>query len=89
MTYAIVCEADRAQSQYGDFASTHEALGVLQEEFDELRDAIRSNDLAAVAHEAMQVSAVAMRLYQLCQRALAGDAAAFKERSGATAPKTT
>lgn len=55
-------EARRADTRYGPFTSTHEALGVLTEEVDELRDAIRANDLEAVAREALQVAAVAIRL---------------------------
>lgn len=52
----------RAQSRYGDFASTHEALGVACEEWDELRDAIRANALGAVEHECMDLAAVLIRL---------------------------
>ena len=70
-------------AMHGGFNSTHEALGVLTEEFDELKAAIHANALASVSHEAMQVSAVALRLYELCERAMAGKADAFKARSGA------
>lgn len=80
--YLIIEEADRAQSRYGDFTSTHEALGVLVEEVRELEAAIRANDIASVSREAMQVSAVAMRLHEICERASSGKAAAFKSRSG-------
>jgi hypothetical protein len=51
-----------AQARYGPFASTHEALGVAVEEWDEFRDAIRSNDLAAVQHECLDLAAVLIRL---------------------------
>ncbi len=51
-----------AQASYGDFASTHEALGVASEEWDELRDAIRSNDMDAVLHECLDLAAVLIRL---------------------------
>lgn len=75
---AIKDEAFRAQERYGYFASTHEALGVLAEEWDELRDAIRANDLAAIEREAIQVAAVAARLAEHCRaRQLP-----FVERSG-------
>lgn len=77
-------EAQRAQERYGDFTSTHEALGVLTEEMDELKEAIRLNALASVSLEAMQVAAVAARLFVLAERALAGDAPEFATRSGAT-----
>ena len=54
-----VCKAD---AKYGPFKSTHEGLGVLTEEFDELKLAIHDNDLVEVRKEAIQVAAVAMRL---------------------------
>lgn len=73
--YAIGQEAARADERYGPFTSTHEALGVLTEECDELREAIRANDLEAVEHEATQVAAVAMRLKRACHLA------AFRARS--------
>ena len=56
-------EAETAQDRYGDFASTHEALGVLLEEVEELRDAIRANAGTDAEKESMQVAAVAYRLY--------------------------
>lgn len=59
----ILDEAETAQDRYGDFASTHEALGVLLEEVEELRDAIRDNHADDATKEAMQVAAVAYRLY--------------------------
>ena len=58
----ILAEALRAQERYGPMRSTHEALGVLLEEFIELQDAIRANDLPQVRKEAIQLSAVALRL---------------------------
>jgi len=51
-----------AREKYGDFASTHEALGVAIEEWDELRDAIRSNDMANIASECLDLAAVLIRL---------------------------
>lgn len=53
---------NRSAARYGDFASTHEALGVAMEEWDELREAIRSNNLEAVQHECMDLAAVLVRL---------------------------
>jgi len=41
----IVEHVDKAHFRYGDYASTHEALGVLVEEMNELMDAIRANAL--------------------------------------------
>jgi NTP pyrophosphatase (non-canonical NTP hydrolase) len=52
----------RAEARYGAFASTHEALGVALEEWDELRAAIRSNALASVEQECLDLAAVLMRL---------------------------
>lgn len=66
---AVEAEAARAQERYGDFSSTHEALGVLSEEWDELRAAIHANDLDAVQREAVQVAAVAYRLATACNLA--------------------
>ena len=62
----IAQEAAGAHEKYGRFKSTHEALGVLVEEFDELKAAIHANDIDAVLAESMQVSAVAMRLAECC-----------------------
>lgn len=58
----IFYEADRADSKYGPFTSSHEGLGVLAEEYTELIEAIRSNDVDRIQAEAIQVSAVALRL---------------------------
>jgi len=55
---------DKAQARYGDFASVHEALGVAMEEFDELRNAIHENNLPWVAHEAIDLAAVLLRLVE-------------------------
>ena len=74
-------EAERAHGLHGAFNSTHEALGVLEEERDELRAAIHANKLAAIQREAIQVAAVALRLAAICQRAIDGEAEAFKNRS--------
>ena len=63
-------EAAQAQDKYGDFTSSHEGLGVLIEEFDELKSAIHANDLAAIEIEAIQVSAVALRIALSCWSSL-------------------
>ena len=52
----------RARSRYGFFASTHEALGVAMEEWDELKDSIRENALYSVEHEALDLAAVLINL---------------------------
>ena len=41
---------DAAHIRYGGFASTHEALGVALEEWNELVQAIQSNDMQSVSH---------------------------------------
>lgn len=61
---AIWDEATKADARYGVFRSTHEGLGVLVEEFDELRAAIHENDLDTVQVEALQIAAVALRLVE-------------------------
>lgn len=53
---------ERAAARYGNFASTHEALGVACEEWDELREAIRSNSLGSVYIECLDLAAVLVRL---------------------------
>jgi len=71
----VCAEIERAQERYGDFASTHEALGVLTEEYYELVEAIRGNRLDRIQREAVQVAAVALRLAEAC------DKGAFAARS--------
>ena len=52
-----------ADERYGPFKSTHEALGVAIEEWDELRAAVHANDLDAIRHEALDLAACLIRLY--------------------------
>ncbi len=59
---AIVEEAVIANAKYGSPKSTQESLGVLLEEFDELKAAIHANHASNIAYEAIQVAAVAYRL---------------------------
>lgn len=80
MDEALMCvlrDAEAADRKYGGMTSTAEGLGVLVEEFDELRQAIRENSLESVFDEAVQVSAVALRIARSCRHD-----AAFCERSG-------
>ena len=49
---------------FGDFASTHEALGVAVEEWREFKDAIRSNDQFEVQQECLDLVVVLLRLYE-------------------------
>jgi len=53
---------DRAFQRYGNFASTHEALGVALEEWNELQLAIHDNDLTQTQHECIDLAAVLIRL---------------------------
>lgn len=60
-------EARKAQAAYGDYASMHEAYGVMAEEFAELLDAVRLRQSdpmrgPSIEQEAIQVAAVAMRM---------------------------
>ena len=69
----VVQEAEQAQYQYGDFASHHEAYGVLAEEVDELFDAIRLKQsdptrAPSIDREAIQIAAVALRLAEQARR---------------------
>ena len=63
----VVGRMEKAHSRYGDFASTHEALGVASEEWDEFRAAIHDNDLPQVAHECFDLAAVLIRLARTLQ----------------------
>ena len=62
----IEASIDRSELRYGQLASTHEALGVAIEEWDELRDAVRANDLQQVKAECIDLAAVLVRLAMSC-----------------------
>lgn len=62
LIYEVEERISAAGKRYGAFASTHEALGVACEEWDELRDAIRANALASVEQECLDLAAVLIRL---------------------------
>jgi NTP pyrophosphatase (non-canonical NTP hydrolase) len=64
--FEIAKRIDAATDRYGQFASTHEALGVALEEWTELVDAVRSNKLGAIKHEALDLAAVCIRLALAC-----------------------
>lgn len=59
-------EAARAMAKFKPFNSSHEGFAVLDEEVDELWDAIRSNDLEHARKEAIQVAAMALRYIAEC-----------------------
>lgn len=62
LIYEVKERIAAAAKRYGPFASTHEALGVAVEEWDELREAIRANKLGGVEMECLDLSAVLIRL---------------------------
>lgn len=62
----VRAEADRAHKKYGPFKSSHEGFGVLAEEIDELLTAIRHGSIDDIQEEAIQVSAVALRIAECC-----------------------
>lgn len=67
MTYEqIFMRIDAAHKKYGALASTHEALGVASEEWDELRAAIHANNIGMVRNEALDLAAVMIRLADSC-----------------------
>lgn len=74
--YKIESRMSAAEARYGSFASTHEALGVAVEEWDELRAAIQSNDLTAISDECVDLAAVLVRLARACR-----NGGEFAERS--------
>lgn len=51
-----------ADKRYGCFASTHEALGVALEEWNELNDAVHLGVLGQVREEALDLAAALIRL---------------------------
>lgn len=53
----------KADARYGNFASTQEALGVCLEEWNELQDAIRANDIEAIRKECLDLAAPLIRLH--------------------------
>jgi hypothetical protein len=75
---AVVSEAMVAQGRYGDFASMHEAYGVLAEEVAELFEGVRlpqgwgdarpPSRSDRIRFEAIQVAAVALRIAEQAGR---------------------
>ena len=64
--YEVLHELQRIRARHGPLASNHEGLGVLLEEFEELKDEIKKNPREFHAYrmraEAIQVAAVAVRI---------------------------
>ncbi len=62
---------------FGDFSSTHEAMGVAMEEWDEFRDAVRLNDKDEVQNECLDLVVPLLRLHKQLD-----ESAALRKRSG-------
>ena len=73
----IMQQMARADRVFGEFASTHEALGVALEEWDEFREAIRTNDKDEVQNECIDLVCVLLRLHKQLD-----ESAALRKRSG-------
>ena len=58
----ISCLVFRANERYGHLASTHEGLGVALEEWNELCEAVKSNDLDRIESECLDLAAVLVRM---------------------------
>ena len=59
----VITELHRGRDRHGPYASSHEALGVILEEFEGFKDAVKKNDDAGALEEAKQLSAVALCFY--------------------------
>ncbi len=67
--YDVARLCEQTHARYGDFASTHEAMGVALEEWDELRAELHANNLLAIKREAIDLAAVMLRLAAACDAA--------------------
>jgi len=62
--HAVGCAAEvaeNAESKYGEYASPHEVLGVICEEWNELQDAMHKSDYKHARQEAIDIAAVCLR----------------------------
>lgn len=57
----IIAVADAARSRYGQFSSPHEIVGVLEEEFMELKLALHANNWDEFRRELIDIAAVCFR----------------------------
>lgn len=73
----IVQAMARDDRIFGNFSSTHEAMGVCMEEWDEFRDAVRLNDKDEVQNECLDLAVALLRLYEQLD-----ESAALRKRSG-------
>ena len=63
----MINHAEASDDRYGNFASTHEALGVALEEWTELISAIQHNTIESIREEAIDLAAVLFRLAHQCR----------------------
>lgn len=61
---AIIAELKRARQKFPKFHSAHEGFAVLNEEVDEMWDAVRKDCLSGAQREAIQVAAMAIRFIE-------------------------
>jgi len=61
-TKSVVAEMERAMKKHNDFPSVHHGFGVITEEYFELVEAVRSDDLNEIKKEATQLAAMGLRL---------------------------
>ena len=57
----ILNELERATKKFGPFNSMHEGSAVIREEFEEMWDEVKGNNVEAAIEEAIQVAAMAIR----------------------------
>lgn len=87
-TEIILGRAQQAAFTYGHIRSTHEALGVALEEWNELQAAIWRNDAGAIRNEAIDLAAVLVRLADTIMDQMHCDARhEFWARSGLDNPR--
>jgi len=83
MAYSWNCQESldtrisKAKQRYGPLASTHEAMGVALEEWDELKAAVHLNAINAIREEALDLAAILIRMYDELR-----PGSAMAERSG-------
>lgn len=58
---ALRAELFRARQHHKPIHSAHEGASVIREEWDELWDAVKGDDLRAACAEAVQIAAMALR----------------------------
>lgn len=58
---AISLLGELADLKFGPFASSHEAMGVALEEWDEFRASIHANDIPKAQREAIDLASVLIR----------------------------